>query len=101
SHHRVDPGLTLFKRSHRQEFRVTALAVLTLFIAQFGAIAHGYTHQLGASKQASIYRQTSNSQEYCGECLNFAPLLSAAGTPAVLPFALQFTQTPPPPPPPP
>jgi hypothetical protein len=63
-------GLTLFKRSHRQNFRIAALAVLALFIAQFGAIAHVYSHQLGASKDASTYQHASNSQEYCAECLN-------------------------------
>jgi hypothetical protein len=86
----------LLKRSHRQEFRITALAVLALFIAQFGAIAHTYTHQPAAAK-VSVQKQTSPSQEYCGECLNFAPLLAAAGTPAVLPFSLQLTQSGPPP----
>jgi hypothetical protein len=85
----------LFKRSHRREFRIAALAVVALFIAQFGAIAHAYTHQPAAAK-ASSYRQTSNTQEYCGDCLNFAPLLSAAGAPTVLPFSLQFSQSPPP-----
>jgi hypothetical protein len=92
----------LFKRSHRQEFRITALAVLALFIAQFGAIAHAYTHQPAAAEAArtSADRQTSDSQEFCGECLNFAPLLSAAGTTAVLPFFLQFVQSPAPPAPP-
>jgi hypothetical protein len=100
----------LLERSHRREFRITALAVLALFIAQFGAIAHTYTHQPGAANQAaahqpaadkvSVHRPTSNSPEYCGECLNFAPLLSAAGTPSVLAFALQLTQSPPPPAPP-
>jgi hypothetical protein len=89
----------LFKRSHRQEFRISALAVLALFIAQFGAMAHAYSHEPGAAK-AAAYRQTSNSHEYCGECINYAPLLSAAGTPAVLPYALQFTQSAPPPAPP-
>jgi hypothetical protein len=76
--------LTLFKRSHRVEFRITALAVLAFFIAQMGAIAHAYTHQPWT--QAST---TQQSHELCGECLNFAPLLSAAGTPAILPYSLQ------------
>ena len=86
----------MIRRFHRLEFRIAAIAALALFIAQLGAISHAYTHQPATAK-ASSYRQTSNSQEYCGECLNFAPLLSAAGTPAIIPFALQFTQSPPPP----
>jgi hypothetical protein len=76
----------LFKRSHRVEFRITALAVLAFFIAQMGAIAHAYTHQ--PSTQTSIYRQSQSSHELCGDCLNFAPLLAAAGTPAAPPFSL-------------
>ncbi len=87
-------GPTLFKRSHRQEFRIAALVALALFIAQFGALAHAYSHHPATAKSAA--RQTSNSDPYCGECLNFAPLLSAAGTPSILPFALQFIQSPPP-----
>jgi hypothetical protein len=78
----------LFKRSHRVEFRITALAVLAFFIAQMGAIAHAYTHR--PSTQTST---TQQSHELCSECLNFAPLLSAAGTPATLPFSLQHSQS--------
>jgi hypothetical protein len=89
----------LLKRSRRLEFRIAAFAVLALFVAQLGGIAHAYTHQPGAIK-ASTYRQTSNTQEYCGECLSFATLLTGAGTPAVLPFSLQVTRSAPPPAPP-
>jgi hypothetical protein len=85
-------GLTLFKRDHRLELRITALAVLAFFIAQMGAIAHAYTHQ--PSTQTAT---TQRSHELCGECLNFAPLLSAVGTPAILPFSLQHNHTAPPP----
>jgi hypothetical protein len=78
----------LFKRSHRVEFRITALAVLAFFLAQMGAIAHAYTHQ--PSTQTST---TQQSHELCGDCLNFAPLLTTAGTPATLPFSLQHSQS--------
>jgi hypothetical protein len=86
-------GLILFKRSHRLKFRIAALAVLALFVAQLGAIAHAYTHEPAATKVSS-YRQISNTHEYCGECLSFAPLLTSAGTPAAPLFSLQFTQSP-------
>jgi hypothetical protein len=89
----------LYKRSHRQEFRIAALAVFALFVAQLGAVAHAYTHQRATTK-ASSYPQTSNSLDYCGECLSFAPLLAGAGTPAVLPISLQFTRSASPPAPP-
>jgi hypothetical protein len=84
----------LFKRSHRVEFRIVALAALALFIAQLGAIAHSYTHQ--PSTQTSRYQQTQNSHDLCGDCLNFAPLLATAGTPAILPFSLQHNRSAPP-----
>jgi hypothetical protein len=84
----------LFKRSHRVEFRIAALAALALFIAQLGAIAHAYTHQ--PSAQTSSYGQTQNSHDLCNDCLNFAPLLAAAAAPAMLPFSLQHSHSAPP-----
>jgi hypothetical protein len=84
----------VFKRSHRVEFRIVALAALALFVAQLGAIAHAYTHR--PSGQTSAYQQTQNSHEICGDCLNFAPLLASAGVPAALPFCLQRSQSAPP-----
>jgi hypothetical protein len=60
-----------------------------------GAIAHAYTHQPSAAK-TSTSQQIANSHEFCSDCLNFAPLLAAAGTLAVLPLSLQFTQSAPP-----
>jgi hypothetical protein len=85
--------LTLFEQPHRVEFRITALAVLAFFIAQMGAIAHAYTH---SPTQTSTTQQGQTSHELCGDCLNFAPLLAAAGTPAALPFSLQHSQSAPP-----
>jgi hypothetical protein len=85
----------LFKRSHRLEFRIVALAALALFIAQLGAIAHAYTHR-PSTAQTSAYQQTQNSHEICGDCLNFAPLLASAGTPAALPFFLLHSRSAPP-----
>jgi hypothetical protein len=90
----MSEGLTLFKRSHRVEFRITALAALAFFVAQMGAIAHVYSHR--PSDQTSAYQQTQTSHELCGDCLNFAPLLSAAGTPAILPFSLEQSHSAPP-----
>jgi hypothetical protein len=97
---RIDQGLMSFKRSRSFEFRIAAVAVLALCVTQLGAIAHAYTHQ-PASAKASAYRQVSNSHEFCGECLSFAPLLATAGAPAALPFSLHLTQSAPPPAPPP
>jgi hypothetical protein len=82
--------LTLLKWCHRVEFRITALAVLAFFFAQMGAIAHAYTH---SPTQTSTTQQSQTSHELCGDCLNFAPLLAAAGTPAAPPVSLQHSQS--------
>ena len=91
----LPPGSTLFKAPHRIQFRIATLVALALFIAQLGAIAHAYTHQ-PSTPDASAYQQTANNHASCDDCLNFAPLLAAAGTPALLPFSLQHTQSAPP-----
>jgi hypothetical protein len=71
-----------------------------LLIAQLGAMAHVYSHD-AATGAASAHQSLSGGPEtgspqsgspqsgghdFCGDCLNFAPLLSAAGAPAPLPF---------------
>ena len=80
-------GIHLRRLSRSQEFRVALIAALALFIAQIGAMAHSYTHvpEFGVS---SSQQTNSGIHDYCKDCLNFAPLLSAAGAPAALPFAV-------------
>jgi len=72
---------------HRQEFRVALIAALALIFAQLGAMTHAYSHGL---EQAPAASQQANQtiHDFCKDCLNFAPLLSAAGAPAALPFAV-------------
>ena len=67
--------------------RFAVIAALALVIAQLGAMAHAYTHvpQAGA---ASTQQPAPGIHDLCNDCLNFAPLLAGAGTPAALPFAL-------------
>jgi hypothetical protein len=89
----------LFNRCHRLEFRIAAIAALALFITQLGAIAHAYTHSPSTAK-TSAFQQIQKGHEFCSDCLNFAPLLAAAGAPTVLPISLQYTQSAPPPAPP-
>jgi len=48
------------------------LLALALVFAQTGAVVHGYSHLSAPSAPA-------RSGEFCGNCLLFAPLLSAAG----------------------
>jgi hypothetical protein len=80
-------GIRLRRLSHRHEFRVAWIAAFALFFAQIGAMTHAYSHvpdlRAGASQQTNL-----GIHDFCKDCLNFAPLLSAAGAPAVLPFAI-------------
>ena len=72
---------------HRLEFRVALIAALALIFAQLGAMAHAYSH---VPEKPPVSSQQGNQgiHDFCKDCLNFAPLLSAAGAPAALPFAL-------------
>jgi len=47
------------------------LLALALVFAQAGAVVHGYTHLSPPSAPAG-------SSQFCGDCLLFSPLLSAA-----------------------
>jgi hypothetical protein len=71
----------------RLEFRVALIAALALMFAQLGAMAHAYSH---APDGPPVSSQQANQgiHDFCKDCLNFAPLLSAAGAPTALPFAL-------------
>ena len=71
----------------RLEFRFALIAALALVFAQLGVMAHAYSHTL---EKAPVSSQQSNQgiHDFCKDCLNFAPLLSAAGAPTVLPFTI-------------
>jgi hypothetical protein len=72
---------------HRLRLRFAVIAALALVIAQLGAMAHAYTHV--PQTRAAASQQTNPSvHDFCSDCLNFAPLLAAAGAPAALPFAV-------------
>jgi hypothetical protein len=71
--------------SHRFDLRVAVITAVALLIAQFGAMAHAYSHG-PALKGAPTHQSNPGSHDYCSDCLNFAPLLSPAGTPAALPL---------------
>jgi hypothetical protein len=70
---------------HRFELRAALIIAVALLIAQFGAMAHAYTHGSGAERNGARQSNPGN-HEFCGDCLNFAPLLCAAGAPAALPI---------------
>jgi hypothetical protein len=77
----------LLRRTHRLEFRVALIAALALIFAQLGAMAHAYSHT-PEKPPVSSQRANLGIHDFCKDCLNFAPLLSAAAAPASLPFAL-------------
>jgi hypothetical protein len=68
--------------SRRFELRFAVIAAIALLIAQFGAMAHAYSHVSDLSPASTLQ---SSGHDFCSDCLSFAPLLSAAGTPAALP----------------
>jgi hypothetical protein len=77
------------KLKHRLKLRFAVIAALALVFAQLGAMAHAYTHVPQTRAASAQPQQTSPSvHDFCSDCLNFAPLLAAAGAPAALPFAL-------------
>jgi hypothetical protein len=67
--------------------RFAVVAATALVIAQLGAMAHAYTH-IPTTRADSSQQTTPGIHDFCSDCLNFAPLLAAAGAAAVLPFAL-------------
>jgi hypothetical protein len=74
------------RRTHRLEFRVALIAALALIFAQLGAMTHAYSHV--PDKPPVSQQANQDIHDFCKDCLNFVPLLSAAGAPASLPFAL-------------
>jgi len=64
--------------------RGVLLAIALLLVAQQGAQWHAYAHAEARSPDAA--RQAALlSHGACSDCLGFAPLLAAAGTPAWVP----------------
>jgi hypothetical protein len=69
--------------SRRFELRFALITAFALLIAQFGAMAHAYSHVPDIRPATTL--QSSGAHDFCSDCLSFAPLLSAAGAPAALP----------------
>lgn len=76
-----------FKLPQRSRLRIAVITAAALLIAQFGAMAHAYSHISGFDRSAT-HQSNPGNHDFCGDCLNFAPLLAAAGAPAPLPFVL-------------
>ena len=60
-------------------------ALILLLVGQFGAQWHSYAHAAGGSREARSQPVLSVAHGDCADCLGFAPLLAAAGTPAAMP----------------
>jgi hypothetical protein len=74
----------LKRLSQKSNLCAALMVAMALLIAQFGAQAHVYSHlHVGSSTS----EQLDSHGRLCSECLSFAPLLSAAGTPSHL-FAI-------------
>ena len=71
----------------RLQFRIAVITAIALLIAQIGAMTHAYSH-VAQVAPPSAHQSLLNSHDFCNDCLNFAPLLSAAGTPAALPVVV-------------
>jgi hypothetical protein len=69
----------------RQKFerRRVFLALAFFIVAQFGAQLHTYAHD--AAALGTAHQTILVTHSVCDECLAYAPLLSAAATPARLP----------------
>jgi hypothetical protein len=78
---------------HRKfERRGVFLALVLLLVAQLGAQSHTYAHRDAGAPDTP--RQTMLvSHGACSDCLAFAPLLLAAGTPARLPHFSGLART--------
>jgi hypothetical protein len=74
----------LRKFLHRFELRIAVLTAVALLLAQLGAMSHAYSHDAAAGP-APAHQIGAGSHNPCDECIAYAPLLSAAGTPAALP----------------
>jgi hypothetical protein len=74
-------------RTRRLDIRIALIAALALIFAQLGAMTHAYSH-VPEKPAVSSQQTTLGIHDFCKDCLNFAPLLSAAGAPAALPLAL-------------
>jgi len=73
----------------RVELRLAALVAMALLCAQVGALSHAYAHDADARAPGTAPPAASPAgaaaHDPCNDCLAYAPLLCAAGTPTVPP----------------
>ena len=63
--------------------RVALVTACAMLFAQYGALAHAYSHLHSSS--SSTYQLDAHGKQ-CAECLTFAPVFALAGAPASDPF---------------
>ena len=71
------------KLTQKASLRVALVTACAFLFAQYGALAHAYSHLHSTS--TSTYLLDAHGKQ-CADCLTFAPLLSAAGAPDSEPF---------------
>ena len=81
---RSDPGEALKQIPYTTPFALAVIAALVLVLAQLGAMKHAYSHVPLAA--AAVQDSNPAIHTICDDCLSFAPVLSAAGSPTVLAF---------------
>jgi hypothetical protein len=77
-------GSELKRIAHNSSFAMAVVAALMLVLAQLGAMNHAYSHVPRVT--ASVQDLNPAAHALCDECLSFAPLLSSAGSPAIVDF---------------
>lgn len=84
-----DHRLNVLEYTHRRlSLRGVLIAGALLLFAQLGAELHAYSHDAtlpGAAGRVQADSRSAGDHGLCAECLAFAPLLAAAGTPTSLP----------------
>ena len=75
--------LGLPKLNKKASLRVALVTACAFLFAQYGALAHAYSHLHSTS--TSTYLLDAHGKQ-CADCLTFAPLLSTAGAPVSEPF---------------
>jgi hypothetical protein len=77
-------GFELKRIAHNSPLVLAAFAALVLVLAQLGAMNHAYSHVPRVT--ASVQDSNPAAHAVCDECLSFAPVLSSAGSPAIVDF---------------
>lgn len=73
----------MIRLRRKAALRIALVTAWALLFAQYGALAHAYSH-LHSTSTSTYFLDAHGKQ--CADCLTFAPLLSTAGAPSSEPF---------------